>query len=168
MSFPCSIIKSNCSHSFFQIYCVFAEQELWQKDTGNNYSVFLVSGMRILKEVCFMTVSFPAIHLFCDSVIISQEHLKKSTCQGNCVYFTTRLATIHYNKRSVVDLRKCWRVCLFWGKPFWPCSFKGACLFHITSCNVFFGKYTPKSTYKGPILSWWASIVKLLSLFQKL
>ena len=69
--------------------------------------------MHILKEVCFMTTSFPAIHFFYDSVIISREHLKKSTCQGNRVYFTTLFATIHYNKRSVVDSRKSWRVYLF-------------------------------------------------------
>ena len=53
-----------------------------------------------------MTTSFPAIHFFYDSVIISREHLKQSTCQGNCVYFSTLVATIHYNKRSVVDSRK--------------------------------------------------------------
>ena len=29
----------------------------------------------------------------------------QSTCQGNCVYFTTLFATTHYNKRSVVDLK---------------------------------------------------------------
>ena len=69
--------------------------------------------MHILKEVCFITTSFPAIHFFYNSVIISREHLKKSTCQGNCVYFTTLFATIHYNKWSVVDSRKSWRVCLF-------------------------------------------------------
>ena len=69
--------------------------------------------MHILKEVCFITTSFPAIHFFYDSVIISREHLKKSTCQGNRVYFTTLFATIHYNKRSAVDSRKSWRVYLF-------------------------------------------------------
>ena len=69
--------------------------------------------MHILKEICFMTTSFPASHFFYDSVIISREHLKKSTCQGNFAYFTTLFATIHYNKLSVVDSRKKWRVCLF-------------------------------------------------------
>ena len=69
--------------------------------------------MHILKEVCFMTTSFLAIQFFYDSVIISRKHLKKSTCQGNRVYFTTLFATIHYNKRSVVDSRKSWRVYLF-------------------------------------------------------
>ena len=69
--------------------------------------------MHILKEVCFMTTSFPAIHFFYNSVIISWEHLKKSTCQGNCVYFTTLFATIHCNNQSVVDSRKNWREYLF-------------------------------------------------------
>ena len=31
-------------------------------------------------------------------------------------------------------------------KPLWPCSFKGAYLFHRTSCNNFFEKYCVKST----------------------
>ena len=53
--------------------------------------------MHISKEVSFMTTSFPAIHFFYNSAIISREHLKKSTCQGNCAYFTTLFATIHYN-----------------------------------------------------------------------
>ena len=57
--------------------------------------------MDILK-VCFITTSFPAIFFFYDSVIISRKHLKKSTCRGNCVYFTTLFSTAH-----------CWRICLF-------------------------------------------------------
>ena len=69
--------------------------------------------MHILKEVCFIATAFPAIHFFYNSVIISQEDLKKSTCQRNCVYFTTLFAIIHYYKRSVVDSRKTWRICLF-------------------------------------------------------
>ena len=69
--------------------------------------------MHILKKVCYMTTSFPAIHFFYDSVIISREHLKQFTCQGNYVYYTTLFATIRDNKWSVVDSRKSWRVCLF-------------------------------------------------------
>ena len=69
--------------------------------------------MHILKEVYFITTSFPVIHFFYDSVIISREHLKKPTCQRNSVNFTTLFATIHYYKRSVVDSRKSWRICLF-------------------------------------------------------
>ena len=65
------------------------------------------------KKLCHMTTSFPAIHFFYDSVIISRDHLKQSTCQGNCVYFTILFATIHYNNRSAVDSGKSWRVCLF-------------------------------------------------------
>ena len=69
--------------------------------------------MHILKEVCFMTTSFPGIHFFYDNLIIPREHLKKSTCQGNCAFFTALFANIHYNKRSVVDSRKSWIACLF-------------------------------------------------------
>ena len=65
------------------------------------------------RKVCYMTASFTAIHYFYDCVIISLKHLKESTCQGNCLYFTILFATIHYNKRSAVDLRKSWRVYLF-------------------------------------------------------
>ena len=34
--------------------------------------------MHVLKEVCYMTTSFPAIHFFYDCVIISRDHLKRS------------------------------------------------------------------------------------------
>ena len=61
--------------------------------------------MHILKEVGYMT-SFSAIHFFYDSVIILWEYLKQSTCQRNCVYYTTLIATVHFNKRSVVNSRK--------------------------------------------------------------
>ena len=69
--------------------------------------------MHILKKVCYMTTSFTAIHFFCDSIIISRQHLKQSICQGNCLYFAILLANIHYDKRSAIDSRKSWRVSLF-------------------------------------------------------
>ena len=47
------------------------------------------------------------------TVSLFQGALEKSTCQRNCVYFTILFATIHYHKRSVVDSRKSWRICLF-------------------------------------------------------
>ena len=61
---------------------------------------------------------------FFKSSLISLEHLKKSTCQGNCVYFTTLFATIYYNKRSVVDSRKSWKVCLFQESHYGPALLK--------------------------------------------
>ena len=39
-------------------------------------------GMHILKEVCYMMAALPSIYFFYDSVIISWEHLKRSTCQA--------------------------------------------------------------------------------------
>ena len=53
-----------------------------------------------------MTTSFPDNNLFYNSVIFSRERLKPSICQRHCVYFATLVATIDYNKRSVVDSRK--------------------------------------------------------------
>ena len=127
----------------------------------------MVSDMHILKEVCFMTTSFPAIHLFHNNVIISGAHLKKSTCQGNCVYFTTLFKTIHYNKRSVVDSRKSWRYCAFQENHCSPALLKVP----ISSTELvimnFFVKCTKALSYRDPILSWWTSIVKLASLFRK-
>ena len=97
--------------------------------------------MHILKEVCFMTTSFLAIQFFYDSVIISREHLKKSTCQGNRVYFTTLFATIHYNKRSVVDSRKSWRVYLFQENHCSPALLKGPICSTELIAIIFFEQY---------------------------
>ena len=98
--------------------------------------------MYLLKKVCFMTTSFPAIHFFYNSVIISREHLKKSTCQRNCVCFTTLFATIHYNKRPVVDSRKSWRVCLFQKNHCGPALLKVPIYFTELVAITFFEKYS--------------------------
>ena len=101
--------------------------------------------MHILKEVCFITTSFPAIHFFYDSVIISREHLKKSTCQRNCVYFTTLFATIHYYKRSVVDSRKSWRICLFQENHCGPALLKVSIYSTKLVAIIFFEKHLQRS-----------------------
>ena len=117
------IRKSSCSHPFNELpffyyergiaathsfkFTVFAEQELREGYIINiNYDTSLVSGMHILKKVCYMTRSFPAIHFFYDSVTFSLERLKRSICQGHCGYFTTLVTPIYYNKRSFIDSRK--------------------------------------------------------------
>ena len=117
------IYKSSCSHPFDELpffyykrviaathflkFTVFARQELQQGDTNNYSNTSLVSGMHILKKVCYMTTSFTAIDFFYDSVIISRQYLNQSACQGNCLYFAILFATIYYDKRSAVDSRKC-------------------------------------------------------------
>ena len=60
----------------------------------------------MLKEVSCMTTSLLAIYSFYDSVSISPEHLKRSICQGHCIYFTALVVAIDYEKRSVFDSRK--------------------------------------------------------------
>ena len=89
---------------------------------------------------------FQPFIFFYDSVIISREHLKKSTCQGNCVYFTTLFATIHYNKRSVVDSRKSWRVCLLQENHWGPALLKVPIYSTELVAIMFFEKYCVKCT----------------------
>ena len=62
--------------------------------------------MDILKDVCYLTTSIADIHVFYGSVIISREQLKRSICQGHCIYFTILVAAIHYKKQAVVDSKK--------------------------------------------------------------
>ena len=115
------IHKSNCSHQFdefpfFYYKGVIAATHsfkftMFLQNRNNRMRILtiigsLVSSMHISKKVCYMTVSLTAIHFFYYSVIISWQHFKQSTCQGNCLYFTILFATIHYNKRSAVDSRK--------------------------------------------------------------
>ena len=71
----------------------------------NNLDTSLISSMHILKEVCYMMTSFPVIHFFYDETLFHGSTWS-DPCQGHCVYFTTLVAAIHYNKRSVVDSRK--------------------------------------------------------------
>ena len=98
--------RSSNSGRFFQIYCIFAEEEMWLGDIVTNYETSLVLRMYILKEACYLATSFPAVHFFYGSVIISREHLKRSNCQGLCDYFIILVVlAIHFNKRSVVDTR---------------------------------------------------------------
>ena len=48
--------ESDCSHLLFQIYYVFAEQELQKGDNIiTYYDTSLVLGKYILKEVCYLT-----------------------------------------------------------------------------------------------------------------
>ena len=90
--------------------------------------------MYILNEVCYLTTSIGAVYFFCNSVIISWEHLKRFICQGHCVYFATLVATIHIITSGLWLIRKKMNM-FFWGKLLYSCSFKGAYLFYRTSCS---------------------------------
>ena len=78
-----------------------------------------------LNKVCYLTTS----------VVISGEHLKLSICQGNCVYFTTRVATIHIITSGLWLIREKLNNMFIWRKLLLPCSFKGAYIFPRTSCT---------------------------------
>ena len=124
------IHKSSCNHLFNELHFFYYKRVI-AATHSLKFTVFLQNrnfSKEILtiiiippwfqaciywKKVCYMTTSFTAIHFFYDSVFISREHLKKSTCQGNSLYFRILFVTIHFNKRSAVDSRKSWIVCLF-------------------------------------------------------
>ena len=42
----------------------------------NNFDTSLILDMHLLKEVCYVMTSFPAVHFLYNRVIIPQEHLK--------------------------------------------------------------------------------------------
>ena len=92
----------------FQIYCVIAEQELWQGDIiVTNYDTSLVLGIYTLNEVCYLATSNAAIHFFYGSVSISRKRLKRYICQEHCILFHNTCSNHpYYNKRFVVDSKK--------------------------------------------------------------
>ena len=115
--------------------------------------------MHVLKK-CLLNDDIICRHtFFLWSIIISWDHLKQSTCPGNCLYLTIIFARIHYNKRFAVDSRKSWRVCLFEENHCSPAILKVSVYF---TEQVAIISVTEKS-YRDPILSWWTSIAKLLN-----
>ena len=110
LSFCFQFFSFNWNFHFFNQWSQIIKRNaiLFTKNSGCGrvtINEWLIMSDLILKEVCYMTTSFPASHFFYDSVIISREHLKQCTWQGNCIYFTL-VGVIHYNKWSVVDSRK--------------------------------------------------------------
>ena len=94
--------------------------------------------MFLLNEVCYLKTSIAVIHFFYGSVIILRQHLKRSICQGHYVYFITLVATIHVVASGLWLIKEHLNdmpYMFIWGKLLQPCSFKGACLFHRTSCT---------------------------------
>ena len=92
------IVKDSRNHAFFQTDFVvrsYYSYQLWY--------LLVFKHVYIEKHILYLTTPIPAILFFYGNVIISWEHMKRSICQGLWVYFTTLIAVIQYNKRSVVD-----------------------------------------------------------------
>ena len=156
------IQKSNCNHPFDELpffyykrviaathsfkFTVFLQNRNFRKGILTIIGSF-VSGMHISKKVCYMTASFTAIRFFYDSVIISRQHLKRFTCQGNCLYFTILFATIPDNKRSAVDSRNSWRVCLFEKNHLSPAVLKVPIYSTVQVAILFVWKVTLRSVF---------------------
>ena len=89
-----------------------------------NYDTSMVSGMYKSKDACYLTRSVLAIHFFYGTVIISWQHLKRSIMSRYCVYFATLTATIQNSKKSMIDLRKFERYCVYLRKAIVALFFK--------------------------------------------
>ena len=58
------------------------------------------------KSVISQHLLQPSVFSVVGSLITSWENPNQSICQGHCVYYTTPVEVIHYNKQSVVDSKK--------------------------------------------------------------
>ena len=124
------ILKSSCGHPFTELPFFYYKRVIAATHSFK-FSMFLLN-RNCSKETLTIIIIPPSFQaciywkkfvswrhhfqpsiFFYNSFIISQEHLKKSASQEKCVYFTALFAAIHYNRWSVVDSRKSWRVCLF-------------------------------------------------------
>ena len=81
---------------------------------------------------------------FYNRVIILREHLKRSICQGHCVYFKTLAATIHTITSGLWLIQK-------------KLNDKGAYFFHRISCSNICLKNAVlyESTCSDSIVCWW-------------
>ena len=97
-----------------------------------NYDTSFVLGMYLLTDSLLFDDINCSHSFFDDPVIISWEYFVKGS-----VYFTSLIAVTHCNKRSVIDSRKFEGYCVYFRKVPAVLVFRGACLSHKTSCNIF-------------------------------
>ena len=107
MNDPFSIIKEQLqSHILLNLLC-FCRARVVATRYYSYYLWYLLGFRNIYIERSLLFYDISRSHpfsLWC--IIISWEHLKRSICQGHRIYFTTFIATIHYNKWFVVNSRK--------------------------------------------------------------
>ena len=155
------ILKSSCSHPFSELpffyykrviaathsfkFTMFLQNRNCSKETLTIIIIppWFQACIYWKKFVSWRHHFQPSI-FFNNSFIISQEHLKKSTCQEKCVYFTILFATIHYNRWPVIDSRKSWRVCLFQENHCGPALLKVSIYSTKLVAIIFFEKHCVK------------------------
>ena len=108
---------------------------------NTNYDNSLVSGIHILKEVCYMTTSFPAMHFFYEC------HFFTGALEAVDMSRTPVFISQHLLQPSIITsglwlIREKLKRIFISGKPLWSCFFKGTDLFQRTSCNKFCLKNT--------------------------
>ena len=104
---PCTLLLNDLHTFVLNIFSVF--NTLYLYINIGNWQVLFITQEQLGKSQSAISTfkcqgSTTAVLVYI--VIISWERLKRSICQGHCVYFTTLVATIHYNKQFVVDSRK--------------------------------------------------------------
>ena len=80
--------------------------------------------MHILKEVCYVTTSIPVIHF---SMVVSLFHgstWSDSYVKGT-VFISHQLLWPSIIKKGLCLIRENLEGTFIWGKPLYPCSFKG-------------------------------------------
>ena len=88
----------------------------------------MVSAMYILKESLLFDTINSSHPYFCDTIIISQKHLKPHICKGHGVCFTAFLSATHTNEQSVVNHWTCKKFRLYRtkGKKDWLSLLEGS------------------------------------------
>ena len=89
--------------------------------------------MHMLKEVCYMTVSFPVIHSSHDFTwALEVIHISRDLClfHNTCCNHPLQQEVCGWFEKKLKGT-------FIWGKSLNPCSFKDAYLFHRTSSNNF-------------------------------
>ena len=122
--------------------------------------------MHISRKVRYMTISFPAIHFFYDSVVFSRESLRRSICQGDCLFHNI---CCNQPLEQAVWFEKNRRVCLFQENHCGPAFLKVRIYSTELVVIIFVWKVLcqmPKSTYRDPIFH--GECVSLTVLQQRL
>ena len=89
--------------------------------------------MHILKEVCYMTTSFHYLYV----VSLSHGNTWSDSHVKYTVFISQHLLQPSIIKSGLRLIREKLKDMFIWEKPLYQCSFKGAYLFHRTSCINF-------------------------------
>ena len=99
------IDHSSCSHLFDERLFFYCKRAL-ALSSSFKFTVFFLNRRRLVARRYHIVINY-------DTYLVSGSTWSDPLCQEHCVYFATRIATIHYNKQSVVDSRKFEGYCVY-------------------------------------------------------